>query len=121
MKFVAMESRFFPNGRLGKSIPVNELVSVADDYKHSSHSAIGCYDRVKYCSEKYFNVINAARMKARYVRVEYFNSIKSGNRDAYELYVSASRATEIIANDENFVYKFDILSREVSDEYMMYA
>jgi len=121
MKFVAMESRFFPNGRLGNSIPVNELVSVADDYKHSPHSAIGCYDRIKYCSEKYFTVINEARMKNLYVRVEFFDSIKSGNRDAYELYVSASRATEIIANDENFVYKFDLLSREVSDEYMMFA
>ena len=46
---------------------------------------------------------------------------KQGYRDAYEIYVSASRATEIIANDENFVYKFDLLSREVSDEYMMFA
>ena len=121
MKFVAMESRFFPNGRLGKSIPVNELVSVADDYKHSSHSAIGCYERIEFCSEKYFNVINEARMKGRYVRVEYFNSIKSGNRDAYELYVSPSLAFEIINNEENFVYKFDLLSREITNEYMMFA
>lgn len=121
MKLVAMESFAFPNGRLGRGVAVNRLMYVADDYKHPFNSAWGCYDRIKYCSEKYFAVINEARIKNRYLRVEFFDSIKDGNGEAYELYVSASRATEIIANDENFVYKFDILSREVSDEYMMYA
>ena len=78
MKLVAMESFAFPNGRLGNSIPINELVSVADDYKHHFNSAWVCYDRIKYCSEKYFAVINEARMKNLYVRVEFFDSIKSG-------------------------------------------
>lgn len=121
MKLVAMERIAFPNGRLGRGVVVNRLMYVADDYKHSFNSAWACYDRIEFCSDKYFNVSREAESKCRYIRVEYFSSMVDGNGDAYELYVPVNRACEIISNKENFVYKFEVLSREVSDEYMMFA
>lgn len=121
MKLVAMERIYFPNGILGRGEVVNRLMYVADDYKHSFNSAWACYDRIEKGSEKVSHIVNCARAMSRMIKIEYFASMKDGDMDAYELYVSIERAIEIVANDENFVYKFELLSREVSNEYSMIA
>lgn len=78
------------------------------------------FDRLtkKDVSEK----IKTCRLKDRYVGVTFFEKDNDTNKyECYERYVSVDRAIELIEDTNLFIFKFNMLSESVSQEYKMYS
>lgn len=66
--------------------------------------------------------IQVCRLKDRFVCVTFFEQDNDTNKyECYERYVSLDRAIELIEDTNLFVFKFNMLSESVTQEYKMYS
>lgn len=102
---------------LGRTDRSNNFLIPVSTLRTYSVNVWVSYERLKFLDV--VDKIKEAEKLGRYIAVSYHKADEK--HDAYELYLKPESAVVFIKNESLFVFKFNVLSKEVTEEYKMYS